>query len=281
MAREQTVSAPFDLHIAYVIMMVLGFALVTSFRVTKPFTRAEDRKRYYTLQIITLVAAVVGAKFAVVLGDALWPLQPFNDWYALLGSGRSIVGALLFGFLAAEAAKPLLHYDIPPNDRFAVILPFSIGVGRIGCLIVGCCRGVPWNPISSYAASGTSRPSARNASVRSARNAAPTNTMRQSASPPCSHFSTSGTWRDFSCSHASKPASAAYGTSASASQSARIALTRRLVACAARPAQARRTPLPRSTSSRADRRDCNMRLHPRADAPDRSGASRTPSSRHE
>jgi len=139
------VSAPFDLHIAYVIMMVLGFALVTSFRVTKPFTRAEDRKRYYTLQIITLVAAVVGAKFAVVLGDALWPLQPFNDWYALLGSGRSIVGALLFGFLAAEAAKPLLHYDIPPNDRFAVILPFSIGVGRIGCLIVGCCRGVPWD----------------------------------------------------------------------------------------------------------------------------------------
>ena len=138
-------SAPFDLHIAYVIMMVLGFALVTSFRVTKPFTRAEDRKRYYTLQIITLVAAVVGAKFAVVLGDALWPLQPFNDWYALLGSGRSIVGALLFGFLAAEAAKPLLHYDIPPNDRFAVILPFSIGVGRIGCLIVGCCRGVPWD----------------------------------------------------------------------------------------------------------------------------------------
>jgi len=139
------VSAPFDLHIAYVIMMVLGFALVTSFRVTKPFTRAEDRKRYYTLQIITLVAAVVGAKFAVVLGDALWPLEPFDDWEALLGSGRSIVGALLFGFIGAEAAKPLLRYDIPPNDRFAVIVPFSIGVGRIGCLIAGCCRGIPYD----------------------------------------------------------------------------------------------------------------------------------------
>src|SRR5205809_23404 len=101
-------SEPFDLHAAYVITMALGFALAMSFRVTRPFVDKHDRRRYYTLQIITLVAAVLGAKIAVVLGDALWPLKPFDDWYGLLGSGRSIVGALLFGFLAAEAAKPIL-----------------------------------------------------------------------------------------------------------------------------------------------------------------------------
>jgi phosphatidylglycerol:prolipoprotein diacylglycerol transferase len=145
MAGGRLVSEPFDLHAAYVITMALGFALAMSFRVTRPFVDKHDRRRYYTLQIITLVAAVLGAKIAVVLGDALWPLKPFDDWYGLLGSGRSIVGALLFGFLAAEAAKPILDYDIPPNDRFAVIVPFSIGIGRIGCLIVGCCRGVPWD----------------------------------------------------------------------------------------------------------------------------------------
>ncbi len=138
-------NAPFDIHTAYLAMMVLGFVLALSFRVTKPFADKRDRGRYYTLQAITLVCAVVGAKFAVLLGDALWPLEPFNDWMALLGSGRSIVGALLFGFLGAEAAKPLLNYDIPPNDRFAVVLPFSIGIGRLGCLIAGCCRGIPWD----------------------------------------------------------------------------------------------------------------------------------------
>jgi len=138
-------NAPFDLHAGYMIMVVLGFALTLSFPLTKHFADARDRKRYYTIQIVTIVAAVIGAKIAVVLGDALWPLQPFHDWYALLGSGRSIVGALLFGFLAAEIAKPILRYDIPPNDRFAVILPFSIGIGRVGCLIAGCCRGVPWD----------------------------------------------------------------------------------------------------------------------------------------
>jgi phosphatidylglycerol:prolipoprotein diacylglycerol transferase len=138
-------SDPFDLDPGYMIMMVLGFALTLSFRITKQFAERPDRKRYYTVQIITIVAAVVGAKIAVILGDALWPLKPFNDWYALVGSGRSIVGALLFGFIAAEVAKPILHYDIPPNDRFAVVLPLSIGIGRIGCLIVGCCRGLPYD----------------------------------------------------------------------------------------------------------------------------------------
>jgi prolipoprotein diacylglyceryltransferase len=72
-------------------------------------------------------------------------LREFHGWASLLESGRSIAGALLFGFLGAEAAKPLLRYDIPPNDRFAIILPFSIGLGRIGCLIVGCCRGLPYD----------------------------------------------------------------------------------------------------------------------------------------
>jgi len=149
---------PFDIHAAYALMIVLGFLLALSVRVTKPFTAKADRRRYYTIQAITLIAAVLGSKFAVLLGDALWPLQPFDDWYGLAGSGRSIVGALLFGFLAAEAAKPLLRYDLPPNDRFAVVLPFSIGIGRLGCLIAGCCRGLPWDgPLAITYADGIPR----------------------------------------------------------------------------------------------------------------------------
>lgn len=138
-------SASFDLHLGYALMVVLGFGLTLTFPLTKHFQDPRDRRRYYAMQAITAACALAGAKFAVVLGDALWPLQDFHDWGALLGGGRSLAGALLFGFLGAEAAKPLLRYDIPPNDRFAIILPFSIGLGRIGCLIAGCCRGIPWD----------------------------------------------------------------------------------------------------------------------------------------
>lgn len=135
----------FDLHFGYAVMVVLGFALTLSFKLTRNFTDPRDKRRYYALQAITAVCALLGAKLAVLFGDALWPLREFHDWGALIGGGRSLAGALLFGFLGAEAAKPLLRYDIPPNDRFAIIVPFSIGLGRIGCLIVGCCRGVPFN----------------------------------------------------------------------------------------------------------------------------------------
>lgn len=139
-----TTIAP-DLHESYGVLMLASVVLLLITPTTKHFTGSADRARYYTMQAITALGAVAGAKLGVVFGDALWPLRPFDDWSALLASGRSIAGALLFGFLAVEAAKPLLKYDIPPNDRFAVVLPFSVAIGRIGCLVAGCCRGAPWD----------------------------------------------------------------------------------------------------------------------------------------
>jgi phosphatidylglycerol:prolipoprotein diacylglycerol transferase len=152
-----TTIAP-DLHETYGVLMVASVVLLLLTPTTKHFATSEDRGRYYTMQAITALGAAVGAKLGVLFGDALWPIRPFDDWSALLVSGRSIAGALLFGFLAVEAAKPLLRYDIPPNDRFAVMLPFSIAIGRIGCLVAGCCRGAPWDgPLAITYADGIPR----------------------------------------------------------------------------------------------------------------------------
>lgn len=127
----------------YVLSIVAAFAFVFLFPLTKDFTSAYEKTQYYYLQLITLLGAVVGAKIAVLMGDALWPMHAFSDWPALLYSGRSIVGALLFGFLAVEVAKPIMGYRRPPNDRFAILLPFSIAIGRVGCWFTGCCLGLP------------------------------------------------------------------------------------------------------------------------------------------
>jgi len=134
-----------DLHESYAVLMVASIVLLLATPTMKQFTHPRDRGRYYTVQAITALGAAAGAKLGVLFGDALWPLQPFDHWGELLTSGRSIAGALLVGFIAVEVAKPLLRYDIPPNDRFAVALPFSIALGRIGCLVAGCCRGAPWD----------------------------------------------------------------------------------------------------------------------------------------
>lgn len=128
----------------YAISVGVAVALALLFPVTKHL-RGGERRSYYTLQTITLIGAVAGAKLSVLLGDYDWPFVPMRDWHQILVSGRSVTGALILGFLAAETAKPLLGYRLPPNDRFATLLPFSCAIGRVGCLLTGCCRGIPWN----------------------------------------------------------------------------------------------------------------------------------------
>src|SRR5262249_4029913 len=83
-----------------------------------------------------------GGKLGVLAGDPGWPMHHMS-WTEMLWAGRSITGALVGGFLAAELAKPLFRYTLPPNDVFAAKLPFSVAVGRVGCVLAGCCRGLP------------------------------------------------------------------------------------------------------------------------------------------
>ncbi|MDQ6685355.1 MAG: prolipoprotein diacylglyceryl transferase [Pseudomonadota bacterium] len=131
-----------DLQLAYALMVLLGVALLLVFRPAAAYASSE-RRQYWQLQGYTMLGAIFGAKLVVLMGDAEWPLKPYDDWLGLVTSGRSIVGALLFGFLVAEALKPVLGYKLPPNDKFAMILPFSIATGRLGCWLSGCCLGIP------------------------------------------------------------------------------------------------------------------------------------------
>jgi phosphatidylglycerol---prolipoprotein diacylglyceryl transferase len=125
----------------YVVPVLLGLVLTLAFPVAGHL-RSDERRRYYVLQVITLVGALAGAKLVVLMGDRFWPLVPLRGLEDVLGAGRSVVGGLLFGFLTAEAAKPLLGYALPPNDRFAALLCFSLAIGRVGCFLQGCCRGI-------------------------------------------------------------------------------------------------------------------------------------------
>jgi phosphatidylglycerol:prolipoprotein diacylglycerol transferase len=103
---------------------------------------SASRRSYAILQVLTLFGAIVGAKLAFLAGDFGWPYAPVTfDQVAF--SGRSITGGLLGGFLVAEIAKVPLRYRELPNDWFATKLPLSVAVGRVGCVLAGCCRGKP------------------------------------------------------------------------------------------------------------------------------------------
>lgn len=127
----------------YFLSASVALALALFFPATKGVAPGAARKQYYLLQGITILGAVVGAKISALMGDYHWPQHAVEDWTVLLKSGRSITGALIGGFVAAETAKPFVKYTLPPNDRFAALLPFSIAIGRVGCALTGCCLGAP------------------------------------------------------------------------------------------------------------------------------------------
>jgi phosphatidylglycerol:prolipoprotein diacylglycerol transferase len=129
---------------SYAVPVLVALLLALLYPVARHLPPAE-RRRYCLLQAITLVGAVIGAKIAALMGDRRWPMVPLTGPEDVLTAGRSIVGGLLGGFLTAEAAKPLLGYVHPPNDRFAAILPFSLAIGRVGCFFTGCCRGTAYD----------------------------------------------------------------------------------------------------------------------------------------
>jgi phosphatidylglycerol:prolipoprotein diacylglycerol transferase len=137
------------LPVRYALPVVLALVVAFVFPVTRGMRDRDTRRTYWRLQLITLLGAIFGAKLVVLMGDRLWPVVPLHDWTELFTSGRSIVGGLIFGFLAAEIAKPLLGYTAPPNDRFATVLPFSFAIGRLGCFLQGCCRGIAHDGVLS------------------------------------------------------------------------------------------------------------------------------------
>jgi len=132
-------------HPAYLLFVGVSVLIALAFPVTRHIREQRLRRQYYLLQAITLLGAVLGAKLSVLIGDYHWPWATVSDWWSVFWSGRSITGALIFGFLFAEIAKPIMNYSMPPNDRFAALLPFTIAIGRVGCLISGCCRGLPYD----------------------------------------------------------------------------------------------------------------------------------------
>ena len=132
----------------YALSVLLALAAGALFPVMQDIRMPRHRRQYILLQIVTLCGAIVGCKIAVLFGEFGFRWNS-GEAGAVFWSGRSILGALIFGLLAAEIAKKAIGYPLPPNDRFAALLPFTLAIGRVGCLLHGCCLGTPHEGVCS------------------------------------------------------------------------------------------------------------------------------------
>jgi phosphatidylglycerol:prolipoprotein diacylglycerol transferase len=101
---------------------------------------AQRDSRLVLIYVAALAGAFFGAKVVYLASEGWLHWHDPNRW-VVLATGKSITGALLGGYAAVEGAKRLVHYKSATGDWFAVIAPLGIMLGRVGCILQGCCLG--------------------------------------------------------------------------------------------------------------------------------------------
>ena len=101
---------------------------------------AQRDTRLLFVYIAALAGAFFGAKVAYLVSEGWLHWHDPHRWI-VLATGKSITGALLGGYAAVEIAKRVVHYQSATGDWFAIIAPVGIMLGRVGCIVHGCCLG--------------------------------------------------------------------------------------------------------------------------------------------
>ena len=101
---------------------------------------ARRDERLVLIYIAALAGAFIGAKLVYIAAEGWLHWHDENRWVEL-ATGKSITGALLGGYAGVEIAKYFLRYSGRTGDWFALIAPLSIMLGRVGCILHGCCLG--------------------------------------------------------------------------------------------------------------------------------------------
>jgi phosphatidylglycerol:prolipoprotein diacylglycerol transferase len=126
---------------AYGWLMLAG--IVVSICLWARLARRDDR--LLMVYVAALIGAFAGAKVFYLLVDG-WRVIGQRDMWMQLATGKTVLGALLGGYLGVEIAKKCVGYHGITGDWFALIAPIGIILGRIGCLLHGCCQGKVCEP---------------------------------------------------------------------------------------------------------------------------------------
>lgn len=126
--------------IFHVLGMIVGSILI-AWRVRR--AGLEFHKFRFTVGFIFLIAlGVAGARLAYVVADLHYYVANWPEIFSLYGT--IIPGAIVFGILGLVPLAWFLRISVwKLGDLFVPGVALGQAIGRIGCLVEGCCYGVP------------------------------------------------------------------------------------------------------------------------------------------
>ena len=126
---------------SYAVFVALAF--LVAWRVRKvELARLGHRSwpGYQWVLVGALLGAIVGAKLGMLMFE---PTLRIDRMLSLDFTGKTVVGGLIGGYIGVELAKKRVGIKASTGDAFAVAVPLAQAVGRVGCLLNGCCYGTP------------------------------------------------------------------------------------------------------------------------------------------
>ena len=133
----------------YGVLLAAAYLLGLRLAMSRAKSRGLDPNRTLDLGIAIIISALVGAKLLLLVVDFDRFRQNPGELFSILRSGGVFYGGLIAA--VAVAFWYMWRHKMPlwtTCDVFAPGIALGHAVGRLGCLMAGCCYGrpasVPW-----------------------------------------------------------------------------------------------------------------------------------------
>ena len=132
---------PFTIY-SYGVLLAAAYLIGLGMAVRRARAAGLDGNRVLDLGIWVIIAALVGAKALLFIVDFRQFTSSWADFMTLLRSGGVFYGGLIAAVLVC--IYQLRKHQLPlwtSADLFAPGIALGYMVGRLGCLMAGCCYG--------------------------------------------------------------------------------------------------------------------------------------------
>jgi len=128
----------------YTVTAILGIlAALLLYRFTVRRSTVPKSGDTWLIPLLALCFGTLGAKAPTWIQAIFSPAS--ISTIAALTSGKTIIGGLIGGWLGVVLAKRIISIRERRGNQFAPALALGLAFGRLGCLLQGCCYGIPTN----------------------------------------------------------------------------------------------------------------------------------------
>ena len=127
---------------SYGLMLVLAFFTGVSLAMKQAKKQGLDPEKIFNLCFVVFISGIIGSRILYVLDNFSFYLRHPLEIFMLQHGGLAWFGGLIFGLISAIIFIKKNKMDLLASlDLLAPFIALGQAIGRIGCLLNGCCFG--------------------------------------------------------------------------------------------------------------------------------------------